>query len=281
PTKKELEQWFFKITAYAQRLLDDLNKLDRWPERVKLMQANWIGRSEGADLDFFVERDGELRVVTTRPDNVLGANVMVVALEFEYGRQHKLPIRRVISVSHDAAHEPLDAAFEAYEGVLVNSGSFNGLSVKEGIERITAEAERKRIGQRTITYRLRDWLISRQRYWGVPIPIIYCPDHGIVPVPDDQLPVPLPAEVEFRSDGQNPLAHTPSFVNTTCPKCGKPSRRETDTMDTFVDSSWYFLRYTSGNDPSQPFDKKRVDYWMPVDQYTGGIEHAILHLLYS
>jgi len=328
------------------------------------MQANWIGRSEGADLDFFVERDGKLRVFTTRPDTVFGATFMVVAPEheilqkivtpdqraavdayiertkaeteierlstehektgvfsgayainpfteeripiwiadyvlasygtgaimgvpahdtrdFEFARQHKLPIRRVISVSHDAAHEPLEAAFEAYEGVLVNSGPFNGLSVKEGIERITADAERKHIGQRTITYRLRDWLISRQRYWGVPIPIIYCPDHGIVPVPDDQLPVRLPAQVEFRSDGQNPLAHTPSFVDTTCPKCGKPSRRDTDTMDTFVDSSWYFLRYTSADDPSQPFDKKRVDYWMPVDQYTGGIEHAILHLLYS
>jgi len=364
PTKKELEQWFFKITAYAQRLLDDLNKLDRWPERVKVMQANWIGRSEGADLDFFVERDGKLRVFTTRPDTVFGATFMVVAPEheilqkvvtpdqraavdayiertraeteierlstehektgvfsgayainpfteeripiwiadyvlasygtgaimgvpahdsrdFEFARQHKLPIRRVISASQDAAHEPVDAAFEVYEGVLVNSGRFNGLSVKEGIERITAEAEHKGIGKRTITYRLRDWLISRQRYWGVPIPIIYCPEHGIVPVPEDQLPVRLPAQVEFRSDGQNPLAHTPSFVDTTCPKCGKPSRRETDTMDTFVDSSWYFLRYPSADDQSQPFDKKRADYWMPVDQYTGGIEHAILHLLYS
>ena len=345
-------------------LLDDLNKLDRWPERVKVMQANWIGRSEGADLDFVVEGQGKLRVFTTRPDTVFGATFMVVAPEheilqkivtpnqrtavddyiestkaeteierlstehektgafsgayainpfteeripiwiadyvlanygtgaimavpghdsrdFEFARQHKLPIRRVISLNLDAANEPLDTAFEAYEGVLVNSGPFDGLSVREGIERITAEAERKGIGKRTITYRLRDWLISRQRYWGVPIPIIYCPEHGIVPVPADQLPVPLPGEVEFRSDGQNPLAHTPSFVNTTCPKCGKPSRRETDTMDTFVDSSWYFLRYASGDDPSQPFDKKRVDYWMPVDQYTGGIEHAILHLLYS
>src|SRR5207248_6624767 len=141
--------------------------------------------------------------------------------DFEFARQHKLPIRRVISLNIEAAKEPLDTAFEAYEGVLVNSGPFSGLSVREGIDRITAEAERKGIGKRTITYRLRDWLISRQRYWGVPIPIIYCPDHGIVPVPDRQLPVRLPAEVEFRSDGQNPLAHTPSFVNTTCPKCGK------------------------------------------------------------
>jgi leucyl-tRNA synthetase len=364
PTKIELEQWFFKITAYAQRLLDDLDKLDRWPERVRVMQANWIGRSEGAELDFFVERDGKLRVFTTRPDTVFGATFMVLAPEhalvakivtpeqraavdayiertkteteierlstehektgvfsgayainpfseeripiwiadyvlasygtgaimavpghdsrdFEFARKYKLPIRRVISVSLKAGREPLDEAFESYEGVLVNSGPFNGLSVKDGIARITEEAERKNLGKRAITYRLRDWLISRQRYWGVPIPIIYCPDHGIVPVPYHQLPVVLPAQVEFRSDGQNPLLHTPAFVNTTCPKCGKPSRRETDTMDTFVDSSWYFLRYTSADDMRQPFDQKRADYWMPVDQYTGGIEHAILHLLYS
>ena len=364
PTKKELEQWFFKITAYAQRLLDDLNKLDRWPERVKVMQANWIGRSEGAELEFFVEHDGKLRVFTTRPDTVFGATFMVVAPEhemvqkvvtpeqraavdayiertkaeteierlstehektgvfsgayainpftkeripiwiadyvlatygtgaimavpahdsrdFEFARRYKLPIRRVISANREAASEPLDQAFEAYDGVLVNSGSFSGLSVKEGVARISAEAERMGIGRRTITYRLRDWLISRQRYWGVPIPIIYCPDHGIVPVPYDQLPVSLPDKVEFRSDGQNPLLHTPSFLDTTCPKCGKPSRRETDTMDTFVDSSWYFLRYADPNNQRLPFDKKTVDYWMPVDQYTGGIEHAILHLLYS
>jgi leucyl-tRNA synthetase len=363
PTKKELEQWFFKITAYAQRLLDDLNKLDRWPERVKVMQANWIGRSEGAELDFFIERDGKLRVFTTRPDTVFGATFMVVAPEhelvpkivtpdqkpavdayiertkaeteierlstehektgvfsgayainpfteeripiwiadyvlatygtgaimgvpahdsrdFEFARKYKLPIRQVISENRDA-DQPLDTAFESHEGVLVNSGPFNGLRVQEGIERITAEAERKGIGKRTITYRLRDWLISRQRYWGVPIPIIYCPEHGIVPVPHDQLPVRLPAEVEFRSDGQNPLLHTPSFVDVPCPKCGKPSRRETDTMDTFVDSSWYFLRYADPHNQALPFDKSTVDYWMPVDQYTGGIEHAILHLLYS
>jgi leucyl-tRNA synthetase len=364
PTKMELEQWFFKITAYAQRLLDDLNKLDRWPERVKVMQANWIGRSEGAELEFFIEQDGKLRVFTTRPDTVFGATFMVVAPEheivqkivapeqraavaayiertkaeteierlstehektgvfsgtyainpftqeripiwiadyvlatygtgaimavpahdsrdFEFARKYKLPIRRVISVRHEARDEPLDQAFEAYDGVLVNSGPFNGLSVKEAIERISADAERKGIGRRTVTFRLRDWLISRQRYWGVPIPIIYCPDHGIVPVPYDQLPVRLPDQVEFRSDGQNPLLHTPAFVNTTCPKCGKPSRRETDTMDTFVDSSWYFLRYADPHNQALPFEKPNVDYWMPVDQYTGGIEHAILHLLYS
>src|SRR5256714_8744571 len=362
PTKKELEQWFFRITAYAQRLLDDLSKLDRWPERVRVMQANWIGRSEGAELDFAIEKNGKLRVFTTRPDSVFGATFMVVALEhdlvqrivtgeqraavdayiertkaeteierlstedektgvfsgayavnpfteeripiwiadyvlatygtgaimavpahdsrdFEFARKSKLPIRRVISTSPEA-DEPLDNAFESYDGVLVNSGSFSGLNVKEGIGRISAEAERKGIGKRSITYRLRDWLISRQRAWGVPIPIIYCPDHGIVPVPSEQLPVRLP-EVEFRSDGQNPLAHTASFVNTTCPICGKPARRETDTMDTFVDSSWYFLRYASAQDSKEPFEKDKADYWLPVDQYTGGIEHAILHLLYS
>jgi leucyl-tRNA synthetase len=364
PTKKELEQWFFKITAYAQRLLDDLSKLDRWPERVKVMQANWIGRSEGAELEFFIEHDGKLRVFTTRPDTVFGATFMVLAPEheivqkivppdhrasvdayiertkaeteierlstehektgvfsgayainpftderipiwiadyvlatygtgaimavpghdsrdFEFARKYKLPIRRVISVSREASNEPLDQAFEAYDGVLVNSGPFSGLSVKEAIERISAEAERRGIGRSTITYRLRDWLISRQRYWGVPIPIVYCPDHGIVPVPYDQLPVRLPDQVEFRKDGQNPLLHTPSFVDTTCPICGKPARRETDTMDTFVDSSWYFLRYADPDNQAMPFDKTKVDYWMPVDQYTGGIEHAILHLLYS
>jgi leucyl-tRNA synthetase len=363
PTKIELDQWFFKITAYAQRLLDDLNKLDRWPERVKLMQANWIGRSEGAELDFFIEGDGKLRVFTTRPDTVFGATFMVIAPEhelvpkivtpdqraavdayiertkteteierlstehektgvftgayainpfseeripiwvadyvlatygtgaimavpahdsrdFEFARKYKLPIRRVIG-ERPGADQPLDSAFESYEGVLVNSGPFNGLPVKGAIERISAEAERKGIGKKTVTYRLRDWLVSRQRYWGVPIPIIYCPEHSIVTVPYDQLPVVLPAEVEFRSDGQNPLLHTPSFVDTTCPKCGKPARRETDTMDTFVDSSWYFLRYADPHNQARPFDKDKADHWMPVDQYTGGIEHAILHLLYS
>jgi len=364
PTKKELEQWFFRITAYAQRLLDDLQQLDRWPERVRVMQANWIGRSEGAELEFPVEGDGSLRVFTTRPDTVFGATFMVIAPEhplvativtphqrrnvddyiektkseteierlstehkktgvftgayalnpfsneripiwiadyvlatygtgaimgvpahdardFEFATNHALPIREVISPTPRPGGEPLAAAFEAHEGFLVNSGAYDGLSVRDGIARITADAERRGIGKPTVTFRLRDWLISRQRYWGAPIPIVYCPDHGIVPVPEDQLPVRLPEPVEFRSDGQNPLLHTPAFVNTTCPKCGKPARRETDTIDTFVDSSWYFLRYTSPKDDREPFDKTRADFWMPVDQYIGGIEHAILHLLYS
>jgi leucyl-tRNA synthetase len=364
PTKIELEQWFFKITAYAQRLLDDLSQLERWPERVRVMQANWIGRSEGAELDFFVEHDGKLRVFTTRPDTVFGATFMVLAPEhelvpkivtpeqraavdayiertkaeteierlstehektgvftgayavnpfnqeripiwiadyvlasygtgsimavpghdsrdFEFARKYRLPIRRVVSPNLESADEPLGAALETHEGVLVNSGRFSGLSVSEGIKQVIAEAERQAIGKGAITYRLRDWLISRQRYWGVPIPVVYCADDGIVPVPFDQLPVRLPADVEFRSDGQNPLAHTPAFVEATCPKCGKRARRETDTMDTFVDSSWYYLRYTDPQNEHLPFSKARADYWMPVDQYTGGIEHAILHLLYS
>ncbi len=203
------------------------------------------------------------------------------ARDFEFAKKYQLPVRQVISATPTAAARPLEVAFESYDGFLVNSGPYSGLSVKDGIAKIIAEAAARGIGKRTVIYRLRDWLISRQRYWGVPIPVVYCPDHGIVPVPTDQLPVPLPDHVEFRSDGQNPLAHTPDFVNTTCPRCGKPARRDTDTMDTFVDSSWYFLRYADPDNQTLPFDKARVDYWMPVDQYIGGIEHAILHLLYS
>jgi leucyl-tRNA synthetase len=364
PTKKELEQWFFRITAYAQRLLDDLAKLDRWPERVRVMQANWIGRSEGLELEFALEGGSRLRVFTTRPDTIFGVTFMVLAPEhpltgtivtadrrsevdayleltkteteverlstehektgvfsgayavnpfsgervpiwiadyvlatygtgaimgvpghdardFEFATKYRLPIREVISPSPQPRGEPLGEAWESAGGFMVNSGAYSGLSSAEGMERISLDAERRGIGKRTVMFRLRDWLISRQRYWGVPIPVIYCPQDGIVPVPADQLPVRLPVEVEFRSDGQNPLAHTDAFVNTTCPRCGKPARRETDTMDTFVDSSWYFLRYTSADDRTLPFDKRKADAWMPVDQYTGGIEHAILHLLYS
>jgi len=322
PTKKELEQWFFKITAYAQRLLDDLAKLDRWPERVRVMQANWIGRSEGADLDFPVDGEEPLRVFTTRPDTVYGVTFMVIAPEhplvsrvvtgdrradvdayidrtkaeteierlstehektgvftgayainpfngekvpiwvadyvlatygtgaimgvpgndsrdFEFAKKFGLPIREVVSATPEAQGAPT-APMELglAEGYMVDSGAYTGLRSSDAIEAIIAEAERRGIGKKTITYRLRDWLISRQRYWGVPIPIIYCSTDGLVPVPREQLPVVLPASVEFRSDGQNPLAHTPAFVNASCPRCGKPARRETDTMDTFVDSSW-------------------------------------------
>jgi leucyl-tRNA synthetase len=365
PTKKELEQWFFKITAYAQRLLDDLAKLDRWPERVRVMQANWIGRSEGAELGFPVDGDGSLKVFTTRPDTVFGVTFMVIAPEhplvetivagdrrsdvnayiertkaeteierlstehvktgvfsgayainpfnderipiwiadyvlatygtgaimgvpgndardFEFARKFGLPIREVVSPTPEAqGHPTAPMELGLAEGYMIDSGQYTGVKSSEAIDAIIGEAERRGIGRRTITFRLRDWLISRQRYWGVPIPIVYCAEHGIVPVPKDQLPVRLPEQVEFRSDGQNPLLHTESFVNTICPICGKPARRETDTMDTFVDSSWYFLRYTSARETTQPFDQAKADHWMPVDQYTGGVEHAILHLLYS
>ncbi|MDQ6691412.1 MAG: leucine--tRNA ligase, partial [Candidatus Dormibacteraeota bacterium] len=365
PTKKELDQWFFKITAYAQRLLDDLGKLERWPERVRVMQANWIGRSEGAELDFPVDGEQPLRVFTTRPDTIYGVTFMVIAPEhplvsrivtpdrrqdvdayiektraeteierlstehektgvftgayarnpfngegvpiwvadyvlstygtgaimgvpgndsrdFEFAKQFGLPIREVVSPTGQAQGDPI-APMELglAEGFMVASGPYTGQASADAITAIIAEAERRGIGKKTVTFRLRDWLISRQRYWGVPIPVVYCPDDGIVPVPRDQLPVILPANVEFRSDGQNPLKYAEGFVNTSCPRCGKPARRETDTMDTFVDSSWYYLRYTSPGERDQPFDRKKADFWMPVDQYIGGIEHAILHLLYS
>ncbi|HEY0492381.1 MAG TPA: leucine--tRNA ligase [Candidatus Dormibacteraeota bacterium] len=365
PTKKELDQWFFKITAYAQRLLDDLSKLDRWPERVKVMQANWIGRSEGAELEFAVEGQERLRVFTTRPDTVYGVTFMVIAPEhplaarivtpdrrqevddylektrseteierlstehektgvfsgayainpfnqervpiwvadyvlatygtgaimgvpgndsrdFEFAKKFDIPIREVVSPTPEPQGDPTSPMeLGLAEGFMVASGRYTGRPSREAMPEIIAEAERRGVGQKTVTFRLRDWLISRQRYWGVPIPIVYCPDEGIVPVPREQLPVVLPPNVEFRSDGQNPLEHAEAFVKTSCPRCGKPARRETDTMDTFVDSSWYFLRYTSPNQLTEPFDKAKADFWMPVDQYIGGIEHAILHLLYS
>ncbi len=376
PIRKDLDQWFFKITAYADRLLHDLQRLNRWPERVRVMQANWIGRSEGAEIDFpLADAPEAIRVFTTRPDTLFGATFMVLAPEhplvervttaerrgevdayraaaqraseierlsaeremhgvftgsdalhpltnerlpiwvadyvlatygtgaimgvpahderdFEFARRYRLPVREVISASGHPSLRPLQAAYVAGAGALVeadprgqgwmvNSGRFNSLTSAQGWEGIVRELEQKQRGRRAVTYRLRDWLISRQRYWGAPIPMVYCDACGIVPVPEDQLPVVLPQEVAFRPDGQSPLPYLESFVRTTCPRCARPGRRETDTMDTFVDSSWYFLRYTSGQDEWAPFDKAKADYWMPVDQYTGGIEHAILHLLYS
>jgi leucyl-tRNA synthetase len=364
PTKKDLEQWFFKITAYADRLLDDLEQLDRWPERVRVMQANWIGRSHGAELAFPVQAEEPIRVFTTRPDTVFGATFMVLAPEhplvsrivtpeqkaavdayieqtrseteierlstehektgvftgayatnpftgkpvpvwiadyvlagygtgaimgvpgndtrdLAFAQKYKIPVTEIVSRTPQPTAAVDGAILELNEGYAVNSGPYSGLPSQQAFDAIVAEAERRGIGKRAITYRLRDWLISRQRYWGVPIPIIYCPDDGIVPVPERDLPVVLPPNVEFRSDGKNPLLFVDEFVHTTCPRCGKPARRETDTMDTFVDSSWYFLRYASGNDGREPFNKEKADFWMPVDQYIGGIEHAILHLLYS
>jgi leucyl-tRNA synthetase len=356
--KRDLEQWFFKITDYAERLLNDLQLLDEWPHKVRVMQTNWIGRSEGAEVDFpVVGHEGEsIRIYTTRPDTLFGATFMVLAPEhplvekvttdehrgrvreyvekarkeseiermsterektgvatggfavnpvngeaipiwvadyvlvtygtgaimavpahderdFEFAKKFNLPIREVIAPSGGAGDGDLDQAYVG-PGVMVNSDEFDGLDSKTGFDRVIAWLEQKGIGKRTVKYRLRDWLISRQRYWGCPIPIVYCDVHGIVPVPADQLPVLLPREYK-------PLADNPDFWRTTCPICGGEARRETDTMDTFVDSSWYFLRYASPHDLNEPFDPELANHWMAVDQYTGGVEHAILHLLYS
>lgn len=364
--KRELAQWFFKITDYAERLLDDMVLLEGWPEKVKIMQENWIGRSEGAEIDFKVDGLKErITVYTTRPDTVFGVTYMVLAPEhplvekliagtgreaeirefirkvrglseldrtstevekiglptgascinpltgekvpilianyvlleygtgcvmgvpahdqrdFEFARKYNYPIRVVIQppgVNLEPA--TMEAAYEE-EGVLVNSDRFNGLPNKEGMRSITRELEKVGRGRFRVNYRLRDWLISRQRYWGAPIPIIHCDNCGEVPVPEADLPVMLPMDVEFTPTGRSPLADYPEFVNTVCPTCGGPGKRETDTMDTFMCSSWYYYRYTSARETSVPWDKAKVDNWLPVDQYIGGVEHAILHLLYS
>ncbi len=356
--KRDLEQWFLKITAYADRLLDDLELLkDTWPEKVRVMQANWIGRSTGADVDFaVVGRPEKIRVYTTRPDTLFGATFMVLAPEhplvpeittpehraaveayverarreteiarlstegektgvptgahavnpvngeripiwiagyvlmtygtgaimavpahderdFAFAKRYGLPIREVVAPPSGPRGE-LTEAYVEKEGRLVQSGDFDGLPPAEAIERITAWLKERGLGEPAVRYRLRDWLISRQRYWGCPIPIVHCEACGIVPVPEDQLPVVLPA-------ANRPLAEQPEWYSTTCPGCGRPACRETDTMDTFIDSSWYFLRYTSAHEQNLPFDPKLANRWMAVDQYTGGVEHAILHLLYS
>ena len=355
--KRDLEQWFLKITDYAQRLLDDLATLDRWPQKVRVMQTNWIGRSVGAEVDFPVASvpDETIRIYTTRPDTLFGATFMVLAPEhplvekvttekhrarvheyvekarketeierlsterektgvatggvainpvngeeipiwvadyvlmtygtgaimavpahderdFEFAVRYSLPIREVIAPPSG----PQGVLREAYigPGTMVNSGRFDGVDAAVAFEQICDDLEHKGIGKRAVKYRLRDWLISRQRYWGAPIPIVYCETHGIVPVPKEQLPVVLPPEYR-------PLAENPAWYETTCPIGGEPARRETDTMDTFMDSSWYFLRYASPHDDSEPFDSELANHWMAVDQYTGGVEHAILHLLYS
>jgi leucyl-tRNA synthetase len=355
--KRDLEQWFFKITDYADRLLDDLGLLANWPEKVKLMQTNWIGRSHGVEVDFpVVGHDGEaVSVFTTRPDTLFGVTFMVLAPEhplverlttpehrddvreyverarreteierlsterektgvptggsvlnpltgeevpvwvgdyvvmtygtgaimavpghdqrdFEVARKFELPIREVIAPRSG----PQGRLEEAYvgPGVMVNSGQFDGLGTEAGFDAVADLLESRGIGRRVTRYRLRDWLVSRQRYWGCPIPIVYCERCGTVPVPREDLPVLLPAEYK-------PLSENEDFIHVTCPRCAGPARRETDTLDTFVDSSWYFLRYVSPQDDTQPFDPELADHWMPVDQYTGGVEHAILHLLYS
>ncbi len=363
--RKLLRQWFLKITDYAEQLLNDLQQLQGWPDRVKTMQENWIGKSVGAYLEFpIVGSEEKIAVFTTRPDTAYGVTYVVLAPEhpltekvttpdrkeavsafiqevsneseidrtaddkpkkgtltggkainpftgeeipilianyvlYEYGtgavmgvpahdvrdfkfaKENNLPIKVVI-LPDDA--DNADICFlEAYTevGTMVNSGNFNGMNSIKGKEAVIKLAENEGFGKKRIQYRLRDWLISRQRYWGCPIPVIHCEDCGTVPVPTEQLPVELPEQVEFSGRGPSPLAKLDHWVNVTCPKCGKPAKRETDTMDTFIDSSWYFLRYTDAMNQNEPFNLHRVNDWMGVDQYVGGIEHAILHLLYS
>ncbi|MGB9791139.1 MAG: leucine--tRNA ligase, partial [Thermacetogeniaceae bacterium] len=364
-TKKDLEQWFFRITAYAERLLQDLEKLSGWPEKVKVMQENWIGKSTGAEIIFRAENGREIPVFTTRPDTVFGVTYLVLAPEHPLveelirGRSDAAAIRAFIervrvqseidrtsteaekegmftgayainpfsgeripiwianyvlleygtgAVMGVPAHDQRDLEFarkyglpvkvviqplgrdldpatmgEAYTepGLMVNSGEFSGIDSEVAKLRIISYAEEKGIGKAKVNYRLRDWLISRQRYWGAPIPIIYCDRCGIVPVPEENLPVLLPLDVAFEPTGESPLLKAEEFLRTTCPSCGGPARRETDTMDTFVCSSWYFLRYCSPHESTRPFDPEKVRYWMPVDQYIGGVEHAILHLMYA
>jgi leucyl-tRNA synthetase len=363
--RKDLTQWFFKITDYAQRLLDDMDDLTEWPERVLAMQRNWIGRSEGATVEFEVAETGDtVEVFTTRPDTLWGVTFFVFALEhpmvqklaeaggtwdevkvlldrlqstpltnreqaesregvslgvhvvnpvngervpcfvapyvlmeygtgavmavpahdqrdFEFARAHDLPVRIVIR-PEDAQLDP-SAMTEAYaaEGAMVDSGPFDGERSPASIAKVASWLEEQGRGRAAVSFRLRDWLISRQRYWGPPIPIIHCERCGEVAVPERDLPVELPTDVDFRPGGESPLARNEAFVNVTCPSCGGEAKRDTDTIDTFVDSSWYFFRYCSPNEEHRAFDPERVGRWMPVGQYTGGVEHAILHLLYA
>ncbi|MCH8944156.1 MAG: leucine--tRNA ligase [Proteobacteria bacterium] len=358
--RREIPQWFMKITAYADELLDELDRMPGWPDSVKTMQRNWIGRSEGVELSFDVDGEDEpLTVYTTRPDTLLGVTYMAVAAEhplaskvaadnpdiaafiaeckisdaaeatletmekkgmslgisathpltgddiplwvanfvlmsygtgavmavpghdardWEFAKQHGLPIRQVIAPA-DGSDIDIEAAVYVDKGVLVNSGEFDGLDSAAACDAIADHFEKSGLGKRKVNYRLRDWGVSRQRYWGTPIPIVYCDDCGAVAVPEDQLPVVLPEHVEVTGSG-SPLKDMPEFYETPCPKCGKDARRETDTFDTFVESSWYFARYACPDSDTAMLDE-RASYWTPVDQYTGGVEHAILHLLYS
>jgi leucyl-tRNA synthetase len=364
---RQLEQWFFRITDYADRLLDDLETLD-WPQHIKRMQRNWIGRSEGAEVTFHNPELGvDYPVFTTRPDTLFGATFFVMAPEhpdvlrlaegteyehavrdyvnqalaegseeraetdrektgvplgrsvvnpvngeripmfvadyvlmeygtgaimavpahdqrdFDFAKTFGLPIRRVVEPAGGAPDDSGDEAFVDHsdDEVLVNSGRFTGMSSVEAKDAIIDGLDERGLGHRSINYRLRDWLLSRQRYWGCPIPVVYCDKCGIVPVPDDQLPVLLPDVRDYAPQGRSPLATAEDWVNTTCPSCGGPARRETDTMDTFVDSSWYFLRYTDAHNDDAAWDPAITNRWTPVDQYIGGVEHAILHLLYA
>ena len=361
---RDMEQWFLRITAYQDQLLDDMAKLPAWPDRVLVQQRNWIGRSPGAEVDFPVDGADPIRVFTTRVDTIYGATFMVLAPEhpmvdallqgndaplrreqigrlraqdrrarlegrvekegvftgrhatnpfngeripiwvgnfvlmgygtgaimsvpahdqrdFEFARKYDISVRVVIQP--DGPPLEADALPAAYDGPgrLVNSGEFDGLASEEAIPRMAAHAEAGGFGRATVTYRLKDWLISRQRYWGTPIPVVYCEKDGMQPVPDAELPVVLPKDAPFTGEGGNPLEKVPAFVEATCPRCRGKARRETDTMDTFVDSSWYFYRYLSPRKQDGPFDPAAVRYWFPIDLYVGGIEHAILHLVYS
>ena len=364
--KKDLKQWFFKITDYADRLLDDLDTLDQWPDRVKAMQRNWIGRSEGTQFAFYVPKiDKSFEVYTTRVDTLFGVSYVVLAPEHPYvkeliqdasnkveleafietlrnqsdiertsteaekvgmftgsyathpitgkevpiwianyvladygtgavmgvpahderdyafAKKYNLPVNWVIqNAAQDLDFTSLDTAFTE-DGILVNSGDFNGKTSEEARQALGDYFTEQGTGRKTVNFRLRDWLISRQRYWGCPIPVVYCEKCGEQLVPEDQLPVKLPEDVSFDGGAISPLATSENFLNTTCPCCGGPARREIDTMDTFIDSSWYFLRYTDARNDKEVFNKEIAKYWMNVDQYIGGIEHAILHLLYA
>jgi leucyl-tRNA synthetase len=374
--QRELEQWFLRITKYADELLRDLDKLSGWPEKVRTMQRNWIGRSEGTLVDFkldysqphhgFGPAGATISVFTTRVDTIFGATSVQLAPEhpivadlaannpdlrakvdqliaeqrkaketgdigeiekhgvptgryainpfnlekvpvwvanyilmdygtgaimsvpahderdYEFAKKYKLEIRLVIlpicSDQEETVTEP-PLPFVAHEGMLINSGPYSGLECADAIKKMSEFAEQNGFGKATVTYRLKDWGISRQRYWGTPIPMLYCEKDGIVPVPEKDLPVILPESVDIAHSVGSPLGGLPEFVNATCPRCGGPARRETDTMDTFVDSSWYFYRYTDAHNDRAPFDSKTAQYWFPIDQYIGGIEHAILHLI--
>jgi leucyl-tRNA synthetase len=362
--KRDLEQWFFRITKYADELME-FEGID-WPERIKIMQRNWVGKSSGTEISFALDhpavKETEIRVFTTRPDTTFGVTFMVLAPEhplvekltspekkaeveayiaktrrqteierlsterekdgvfigaycvnrlngekvpiwiadyvllgygtgavmgvpahderdFAFARKYKLPIRVVVAPPDWDGKDLKEAYVEP--GTIVNSGQFNDQPSEKGIESITDFLDEKGWGRRAVGYRLRDWLISRQRYWGAPIPMVYCDKCGVVPVPEKDLPVLLPEDAEFKPTGESPLKYNQKFVNTTCPKCGAPAQRETDTMDTFMCSSWYFLRYTSPHDEKAAFDDAKVKYWLPVDLYTGGAEHAVMHLFYA
>jgi leucyl-tRNA synthetase len=368
--QRELEQWFLRITKYADELLHDLEKLQGWPEKVRIMQQNWIGRSEGTLVDFDLDTTAgavgpagsTITVFTTRVDTIYGATSVQLAPEhpivadmiahdaklraqveeliaeqrrakeagdigaiekhgvftgryaknpyndeavpvwvanyilmdygtgaimsvpahderdYEFAKKYKLEIRQVILPTDGSATE---LPYISTDGKLVSSGEFNGLSCEDAIARMSVRAEEKKFGKATVTFRLKDWGISRQRYWGTPIPMVYCDKDGVVPVAEKDLPVILPDKVKVTLSGGSPLMNVPEFLNTTCPKCGGPARRETDTMDTFVDSSWYFYRYADARNDKAPFDSTKIAYWFPIDQYIGGVEHAILHLIYS